>query len=93
MFIAADFNSIIGNLSDSLYQCDMISTRIIIDKSIYQHCHELVDFLNEAELCCLNGRLNTELDNVTSIDRIGKAVVDYICVPHDIYDFCKYLKC
>jgi len=92
MFIAADFNARIGNLSDILYECDMIPTRTIIDKSINQHGHEFVDFLNEAKFCCLNGRLNTELDNFTSISGKGKAVVDYICVPHDIYDSCKTFK-
>ena len=50
-----------------------------------------MEFLNEAKVCVLNGRFN-EQDNYTSISGRGKAVVDYICVPHDIFSRCKYFN-
>ena len=48
-----------------------------------------MEFLNEEKVCVWNGRFN-EQDNYTSISGKGKAVVEYICVPHDIFSRCKY---
>ncbi|CAG2210017.1 unnamed protein product [Mytilus edulis] len=62
--------------------------RNTIDKSINQHGHEFIDFLNESKFCVLNGRFQ-DCDNFTSISTRGKSVVDYICVPHDVFDKCK----
>lgn len=40
----------------------------------------------------LNGRFNINEDNYTSVSLRGKAVVDYICVPHDILEQCNDFK-
>ena len=80
IFIAADFNSRIGSLSDIINDIDTIPKRTIIDKSVNQHGHELLDFLNESKCCVLNGRFDSKNDNFTSISRKGKAVVDYMTV-------------
>ena len=92
MFIGADFNSRIGLLSDILHDLDTIPERTILDKSINQHGHDFLEFLNDSKFCVLNGRLNTNEDNYTSISKKGKSVVDFICVPHDNYSAIKYFK-
>lgn len=43
-----------------------------------------MEFLNETKCCVLNGRFKND-DNFTSISRKEKAVVDYICIPHDSF--------
>ena len=60
MYIAGDFNSGIGTLSDVLDQCDVIPIRIPLDKSVNQHGSDFIEFLNDAKLCCLNGRICIE---------------------------------
>ncbi|WAR27263.1 hypothetical protein MAR_012967, partial [Mya arenaria] len=89
MYIVGDFNSRIGTLSDVLDQCDVIPIRIPLDKSVNQHGHDFIEFLNDAKLCCLNGRICIDNDNFTSVSRKGRSVVDYICIPHDMFIKCK----
>ena len=81
--LAGDFNARIGNLSETLTQTDNIPNRIALDKTMNQHGHEFIDFLNEAKFVVLNGRFEEDADNYTSISRKGKAVVDYMCTPQD----------
>ena len=83
IYLIGDFHSGIGTLSETLHDIDNLPKTQPIDKSINQHEYELLDFLNEAKLCVLNGRFPN--DNFTSISKKGKTVVDYICVPQDIY--------
>ena len=64
----------------------------MIDNTINQHGHLLIEFLNEAKLCVLNGRFDETENNFTSISTRGKAVVDYICVPHDVIKDCMSFK-
>ncbi|CAC5381141.1 unnamed protein product [Mytilus coruscus] len=90
IYLIGDFNSRIGSLSETLNDIDNLPKRQPLDKSINQHGHELLDFLNEAKFCVLNGRFPN--DNFTSISKKGKAVVDYICVPQDIYEYLNYFK-
>ena len=40
----------------------------------------------------LNGRFIESDNNFTSVLTRGKAVVDYICVPHDVLEKCEYFK-
>jgi hypothetical protein len=87
IFILADFNARIGSLSDILDDTDNIPQRNVIDKSINQHGHDFLEFLNDAKFCVLNGRMNGS-DNFTSVSRKGRSVVDYICIPHDIFHLC-----
>ena len=84
MYIAGDFNSRIGTLSDVLDQCDVIPIRISLDKSVNKHGHDFIEFLNDAKLCCLNGRICIDNDNFTSVSRKGR----YMCllsVNHLVY--------
>ncbi|VDH98618.1 Hypothetical predicted protein [Mytilus galloprovincialis] len=48
-------------------------------------------FLNESKFCVLNGRF-ADGDNYTSISKKGKAVVDFICVPQDMFTDVKYFR-
>ncbi|WAQ95035.1 hypothetical protein MAR_007506 [Mya arenaria] len=57
------------------------------NKSINQHGHTFIEFLNDAKLCVLNGRFTS--DNYTSISTKGNSVVDYLCVPQDMFDWFK----
>ena len=54
IFVAADFNFRIGSISDFMSDIDEISNRISVDKTVNQHGHEFIDFLNEAKFCVLN---------------------------------------
>lgn len=83
LFVLGDLNSRIGKLNDILQDIDNIPNRIYIDNTVNQHGHELINFLNEANFCVLNGRFPD--DNFTCISRKGKFVVDYICVPIDVF--------
>ena len=65
-------------------------TRKPIDKSINQHGHEFIDFLNESNFCVLKGRF--ENDNFTSVSTKGKVVVHYICIPHDAFGNIKQFE-
>jgi hypothetical protein len=91
LIIAADFNARIGNLSDILNGLDSIPERRVLDRNINQHGHDCIEFLNDSKLCVLNGRFTDE--NYTSISRKGKAVVDYLCVPHDVLVPVNRSKC
>ena len=78
-----DLNFRIGTLNDIFQDIDHIPNRGALDNSVNQHGHELINFLNEANFCVLNGRFPE--DNYTCISRKGKSVVDYICVPVDTF--------
>ena len=65
MIILGDFNARIGPMSDTVYDCDSIPERTIIDKSINQHGHEFIEFLTESKCCVLNGRFDNCDDNFT----------------------------
>ena len=69
--ILEDFNAHIGPMSDTVYDCDSIPERTIIDKSINQHGHEFIEFLTESKCCVLNGRFDNCDDNFTSVSRCG----------------------
>ena len=41
-----------------------------------------LEFLNESKFCVLNGRFN-------ELSRKRKSVVDFICIPQDIFNMCR----
>lgn len=95
IFLADDFNARIGSLSDIIDDFDGIPPRHVLDKSVNQHGHDMIEFLNDAKFCVLNGRCSSNQcrdNNWTSISRRGRAVVDYICVPHDQFTQCISFK-
>ena len=54
VFVCGDFNARIGSLDDLTDFDDVnILKRHVLDKTINQHGHSFIDFLNEAKLCIL----------------------------------------
>jgi hypothetical protein len=89
IFVGADLNARIGNLSDNIDFCDLISPREPLDLNVNQHGRDFIDFLIDSKFVVLNGRFNSiNLDNYTSISSKGRAVVDYWFVPQDILTKC-----
>ena len=72
-----DLNSRIGTLNDILQDIDHIHiySRRALYNFVNQQGHELIDFLNEAIFCVLNGRFPEDIYTVKY--RKGKSVVDY----------------
>ena len=64
----------------------------MIDKTANQHVQAFVEFLIETKMCVLNGRFDVDDDSFTSSSSRGRAVVDYICVPHENFDQCVNFK-
>ena len=92
IFISGDLNARMGSLSDTSGDFDLIPDRLGIDKTTNQHGHDLCEFLIDSKFCVLNGRFDSTQDNFTSISQKGRATVDYICVPHYVFQLCKYFK-
>ena len=93
VFVCGDFNARIGSLDDLTDFDDVnIIKRHVLDKPINQHGNSFIDFLNEAKLCILNSRFNETENNFTSVSTQGRAVVDYICVPHHVMENCMSFK-
>ena len=80
MIIGGDFNSRCANLSDYIEGVDDIKERESIDDHENSYCNAFMEFLISSSFCMLNGRVGT--NGYTSVSEKGKAVVDYICVPH-----------
>ena len=51
----------------------------------------VIDFMSDAKFCSLNGRFS-DYDAYTFISTRGKSVVDYVCVPLDVFSQCKLFK-
>ena len=91
VLLCNDFNSRIGSMADvSDFNNANIPPRQTFDKTLYQHGHSFLEFLNEAKMCLLNGRFDESENNYTSVSTRGKAVVDYICVPHEVFENCRH---
>ena len=86
MVICGDFNARIGN-KDSVQhnQFPCIPKRHCVDL-ISRNSEPFNDFLNDCNLCVLNGRFRQECDNYTCISWKGQSMVDYVMVPCD--KFC-----
>ena len=83
VIICGDMNARVGSLPDTIPEIDNIPERQILDKTINQHGHTFLEFLSDSKTCILNGRFQNEHNNFTSVSSKGRAVVDYMCVPHD----------
>ena len=92
IILCGDLNSRIGKTNDVISRLDNIPQRSPIDQTTNQHRHTFIEFLNDSKFCVLNGRLCSENDDYTSVLTRGKAVVDYICVPHDCYKNCSNFR-
>ena len=88
MIICGYFNGRIGILQEA--ESEDLKKWSTIDGTINQNGRHLIDFLNENNLCILNGRLTPENDNFTSKGS-GKAVVDYlITTTYKFPEFSEY---
>ena len=90
VIICGDFNARVGHLDDCNEALDdTIPKRQNIDDTVNSHGHTFTEFLKDAKMCMLNGRISPLNDNFTSISVKGKSVVDYMCVQHEDVRFCK----
>lgn len=88
LMLCGDMNARIGDMNDIKDDCNVfdIKTRLTCENITNRHGNCLLDFLYDNDICVLNGRFGLESNKFTSISTRGRAVVDYIILPHD---FCK----
>ena len=92
-FYLGDFNARISDKSDVIDDIDtQFVARNIIDLSHNKHGDALLDFLIESRLIVVNGRVADGVNQFTSISSKGRAVVDYIIVPHENLIDCIYFN-
>lgn len=84
--ICGDFNSRIGNAQDINNTVDNIPCRLVKDQTQNQHGNSFIEFLNDTRICILNGRYGDDSNNYTFQSSRGQSVVDFTCVPHDIFN-------
>ena len=87
--ICGDLNGRIGNVDDLADSIDEICKRRVIDTIKGGHGDAIIDYAKDCKLAIVNGRITPEKDNYTSVSGRGKAVVDYMLLPHDCFSFCK----
>ena len=87
LYLCGDYNGRIGNLNDYIPDVDNVPPRINLDTSTNKYGDVLIEFLRDAKCCIVNGRLSGT-DNFTSVSTRGRAVVDYIIVPHEGLNNC-----
>ena len=92
LFILGEFNARLGNSQDIIVNIDDVICRAVIDKTRNSHGDSLVEFLHETKMCILNGRINPESNDYTSVTNRGKSVVDYIITRHDLLTACDNFK-
>ena len=88
ILICGDLNSRTGSMKDYIEDIDKIPHRNAIDEVKNNHGESLCEFLMESKMCIVNGRITPEYDNFTSTSVRGRAVVDYILVPHMSLETC-----
>ena len=89
IILCEDINSRVGNELDYIPEIDTVKERKILDTSKNTHGKLFIEFLKDAKLCIVNGRVNANKDNYTFVSTRGKSVVDYFCVPHECPTFCE----
>ena len=90
VFICGDMNSRISDKLDYIPEVNEIPKRKNIDQSNNNHGDLLIEFLKDAKMCLLNGRLSPHMDNFTCISNKGRSVVDYLCTPYECLRFCDH---
>ena len=81
--IGGDLNARINVNGDYIEGIDDVPERKIIDESKNKHGDAFLDYLLDSKMCIINGRVNNEADDFTSISKKGKAIVDYFFCPHE----------
>lgn len=82
----------LGKNCDFNREFDEICERVIFGNICNKHGQSFLEFLNESKFCVLNGRSGDKFVHYTSISTLGKAVVNYVCVPHDTLENCSDFK-
>lgn len=88
MYICGDFNARIANLEDIITAVDDIPIRKYIDSVKAGHWETFLEFVKDARLCIVNGRVTNEYDNYTCVSVRGNSVVDYILTAHENFKMC-----
>ena len=83
IFVGGDFNARIGNEKDYVENVDGVNDRVELDSVKCGHGDAMLDFLKETKMMVLNGRMRAESNNFTSTSGKGRAVVDYVAIPHE----------
>ena len=83
IFICGDFNARISDTKDFVNDVDRLQERQVIDNTKNNHGETFIDFLFESKMAVLNGRIDPQYNNYTSVSSKGKAVVDYIVCRHN----------
>ena len=92
VLICGDFNSRIGSLNDVIDNIDCVRKRADIDFHVNQHGRSMIEFLQQARFCVLNGRFCTNENDFTCKTTRWCSVVDYMLVPHSNLDLYKQFK-
>ena len=87
---AGDLNARIGDLHDYAPNIDEVDGRHVIDFTKNKHGEAFCDFLKDSKFCVLNGRIDKNNDNFTSISKKGSSVVDYVYLPHSNVNLVKH---
>ena len=77
--LCGDLNARIGDMKDFVVGVDNITDRTYSDSVKRGHYKDFIDFLIESKMCIINGRINSELQNFTSISKKSSSVIDYMC--------------
>ena len=88
-YICGDFNSRLGDLVDYIEGVNEVPPRDILDFSKNAHGQHFCNFLTDSNCCVLNGRVDPQKNDFTSVSVKGKAVFDYFAVP---YTSLQYIK-
>lgn len=90
IYLCGDLNSRTGNLDDVIREIDSdIKPRVCIDNVVNKQGKLFIDFMKDTKLCMLNGRINVENNNYSSVTVKGRSLVDYIVTPHVCLDTCE----
>ena len=87
LVVMGDMNGCVGSKTDCIEVIDCLPVRTNIDTVANDHGEALLQFCLQANLAICNGRITPLCDNYTSISHHGKAVVDYILLPHDHFSY------
>ena len=89
LFICGDINARVGALQDYIANIDTdVIERDIIDTVINDHGNAFVEFLQEANMCIVNGRIEQGCNDYTFVSTRGRSVVDYIAVDFSTLKDC-----
>ena len=92
LIICGDLNARIGSKKDYIEGIDSVPPKSVIDPVVNGHGKVFIEFLQECNLCVLNGRVTPSLNDYTCISTRGKSVVDYFAVPYENLSMCSCFK-